>query len=138
MNGLRGIIGSEDGNRALVESNFVDACGSCLSLQLAIARLLLTENPDWQKPLYRAWTGQDQVRTNAMMALLRLNPGLNPGTEEWIDLIIAALPDKCGYVGGFGVEILRRQNTPRALRAALDYLCAHRWDNTLKKGVRTF
>jgi hypothetical protein len=97
-------------------------------------RLLLTENPAWQKPLYRAWTGQDQVRTNAMMALLRLNPQ----SEAWIDLIIAALPAPCGYVGGFGIEFLCRQNTPRTLRAALDYLCAHRWDNTLKKGVRTF
>ena len=97
-------------------------------------RLLLTDNADWQTPLRRTWTGQDQVRTNAMMALLRLNAC----SEEWIDLIIAALPDGCGYVGGFGVEILRRQNTPRALHAALDYLCTHRWDNTLKKGVRTF
>ena len=49
-----------------------------------------------------------------------------------------ALPDPRGYVGGFGVEALRRQNTPRALHAALDYLCAHRWDNMLKMGVRTF
>ncbi|MCW3096110.1 MAG: hypothetical protein JWL77_1728 [Chthonomonadaceae bacterium] len=97
-------------------------------------RLLLMNNPDWQTPMRRAWTGQDQVRTNAMMALLRLKLP----SEEWIDLIVAALPDPCGYVGGFGVEILRRRNTPRALRAALDYLCAHRWDNTLKKGVRTF
>jgi hypothetical protein len=97
-------------------------------------RLLLVDNPVWQTPIRRAWTGQDQVRTNAMMALLRLNPR----SEAWTDLIIAALPDACGYVGGFGVEILRRQNTPRALHAALDYLCAHRWDNTLKKGVRTF
>ncbi len=69
-----------------------------------------------------------------MMALLRLKPQ----SDEWLDLIIATLPDECGYVGGFGVEILRRSNTPRALHAALDYLCAHRWDNTLKKGVRTF
>ncbi len=97
-------------------------------------RLLLTEDPAWRKPLRRAWTGQDQVRTNAMMALLRLNPQ----SEEWIELIIAALPDPCGYVGGFGVEILRRQSTPRALHAALDYLCTHRWDSTLRKGVRTF
>jgi hypothetical protein len=97
-------------------------------------RLLLTSDPEWQTLIRRGWSGQDQLRTNAMMALLRLNLP----SEAWIDLVIAALPDRCGYVGGFGVEILRRQNTPRALRAALDYLCAHRWDNTLKKGVRTF
>jgi HEAT repeat protein len=97
-------------------------------------RLLLTDDPAWQTLIRRGWAGQDQVRTNAMMALLRLSPP----SEAWTDLIIAALPGRCGYVGGFGVEILRRQNTPRALHAALDYLCAHRWDNTLKKGVRTF
>ena len=97
-------------------------------------RLLLTADPAWQTLQRRAWTGQDQVRINAMMALLRLSPL----SEDWIDLIIAALPDSCGYVGGFGVEILRRQNTPRALHAAFDFLCTHRWDNTLKKGVRTF
>ena len=97
-------------------------------------RLLTTETPAWQIPLRRAWTGQDQVRTNAMMALLRLNLP----SEAWIDLVIAALSDPCGYVGGFGIEILRRQDTPRALHAALDYLCTHRWDDTLRKGVRTF
>ena len=97
-------------------------------------RLLLEDNLDWQSPQHRKWTAQDQVRINAMMALLRLNPS----SEEWTDLIIAALPDACGYVGGFGVEILRRSNHPRALRAAIEYLCAHRWDNTLRKGVRTF
>jgi hypothetical protein len=69
-----------------------------------------------------------------MMALLRLKPETNP----WLDLITRALPDPCGYVGGFGVEILRRHNTPRALHAALDYLTTHRWDDSLKKGVRTF
>ena len=99
-----------------------------------LRRLLLTADPAWQVLQRRAWTGQDQVRINAMMALLRLKPS----SEAWIELIIAALPDRCGYVGGFGIEILRRQNTPRALHAALDYLCTHRWDNTLKKGVRTF
>lgn len=96
--------------------------------------LLCEENPEWQTTIRRGWTGQDQVRTNAMMALLRLMPR----SEAWTDLIIASLPDRCGYVGGFGVEILRRLNTPRGLQAALDYLCVHRWDNTLKKGVRTF
>ena len=97
-------------------------------------RLLLKDNPDRRTPIRRAWTGQDQVRTNAMMTLLRLAPR----SDEWLDLISAALPDVCGYVGGFGVEILRRHGSPRALRAALDFLCAHRWDNTLRKGVRTF
>lgn len=100
-------------------------------------RLLLETNPEWQTPLRRQWTGENQVRVNAMMALLRLSPQ-DDEWNGWIDLVIAALNDECGYVGGFGAEILRRSDSSRALHAALDYLCAHRWDNTLKKGVRTF
>lgn len=100
----------------------------------ALRRLLTTHNPDWQTPLYRQWTGQDQVRTNALFALLRL--GWN--TDEVTCLVAECLNDPCGYVTGLGVEILVRQNTPLSLRYAVESLRAHRWDDTLKKGVRTF
>jgi len=99
-----------------------------------LRRLLLTSNPAWQEPLYRTWTGENQVRVNAIMALLKL--GWH--SDAVIDLVIATLNDPCGYVGGFGVELLERSGKPRALQAALHYLKAHRWDNTLKKGVRTY
>jgi HEAT repeat protein len=99
-----------------------------------LRRLLLTSNPDWQEPLYRTWTGENQVRVNAICALLKL--GWH--SDEALDLVIASLNDPCGYVGGFGIEILERSGKPKALRAALHYLKAHRWDNTLGKGVRTY
>ncbi len=99
-----------------------------------LRRLLLTDNPSWQEPLYRTWTGENQVRVNAMMALLKL--GWH--SDEAIALVIESLNDPCGYVGGFGVEILERSGRPEALKAALHYLKAHRWDNTLKKGIRTY
>ena len=100
----------------------------------ALRHLLLTDNPSWQEPLYRTWTGENQVRVNAMMALLKL--GWH--SDETISLVIESLNDPCGYVGGFGVEILERSGKPEALKAALHYLKAHRWDNTLKKGIRTY
>jgi HEAT repeat protein len=99
-----------------------------------LRRLLLTSNPDWQEPLYRKWTGEDQVRINAISALLKL--GWH--SDDVISLVIASLNDPCGYVGGFGIEILERSGKPEALKAALHYLKAHRWDNTLGKGVRTY
>jgi HEAT repeat protein len=100
----------------------------------AIQKLLCTDHPDWQKPLYRAWTAQNQVRTNAIQALLRL--GWKSAAVE--QAIAAALNDPCGYVTGFGIEGLLRIGTPTALQAAVNSLRAHRWDNTLQKGVRTF
>jgi HEAT repeat protein len=99
-----------------------------------LRELLLTEKPAWQEPLYRKWTGENQVRVNAISALLKLGWT----SDEAIALVIAALDDPCGYVGGFGIEILERSGKPEALRAALHYLKAHRWDSTLGKGVRTY
>jgi HEAT repeat protein len=99
-----------------------------------LRRLLLTSNPDWQEPLYRQWTGENQVRVNAMSALLKL--GWH--SDDAIALAVAALDDPCGYVGGFGIEVLERAGTPHALKAALEFLKTHRWDSSLNKGVRTY
>lgn len=99
-----------------------------------IRRLLTESNPNWQSPLYRAWTGENQVRTNAMMTLLRMGDEA-AGAEVWAS---AALNDACGYVGGFGIEYLLRRSTPEAQQAALRYLYTHRWDNTLRQGLRTY
>lgn len=100
----------------------------------AIQRLLQTEHPDWQKLLLRKWTAQDQVRTNAMQALLRLAWQ----SEETEQTIAAALNDPCGYVTGFGVECLLRAGSRTGLEAAIQSLRSHRWDETLQNGVRTF
>jgi len=99
-----------------------------------IERLLTESNPSWQEPLYRKWTGENQVRMNAMMALLRVK---SP-SDTLLNLVARSLNDPCGYVGGFGVEILLRNPTPNGLNAALKYLQTHRWDNTLNRGIRTY
>ncbi len=100
----------------------------------AIRRLLIEENPEWQAIIRRGWSPQDQVRTNAMQVLLRL--GWNSTETE--QTVAQALNDRCGYVTGFGVECLLRMGTPSALQAAVHSLRAHRWDDTLQKGLRTF
>lgn len=103
-----------------------------------IKRLLAEPNdsfPDtWLAPQTRKWTGLGQVRLNAVMALLRLGSEAN-GVEEWLGEF---LDDDCGYVGGFGIEFLMRCKTPAAQSATLEYLYRHRWDSTLRGGVRTF
>ncbi len=101
-----------------------------------LRRLLLTDSaePSWQEPLYRKWTGQNQVRVNAISALLKL--GWH--SDEAIALVIASLNDPCGYVGGFGIEISERSGKPEALKAAMRYLKTHRWDSSLNRGIRTY
>ncbi|MCX6379253.1 MAG: HEAT repeat domain-containing protein [Armatimonadetes bacterium] len=99
-----------------------------------LRRLFTESNPDWQSWMYRTWTGENQVRVNAMTALLRLGYD----SEEAIQTAALALNDPCGYVGGFGVEYLLRRDSLTALRAAAAFLKAHRWDDSLRKGVRTF
>lgn len=99
-----------------------------------IQRLLVERNEDWQYPSNRTWTGENQVRVNAMMALLRTPTP----SGALLEAVAEVLNDSCGYVGGFGVEIILRHPTPKSLCAALDYLHTHRWDNTLNRGVRTF
>jgi hypothetical protein len=115
----------------------LDALGQMQAGQDAlpeIARLLTESNSDWQEPLYRKWTGENQVRVNAMMALLRTP---SPSTAL-LNLAAQSLNDPCGYVGGFGIEILLRNPSSDGLRAALKYLQTHRWDNTLNRGIRTY
>lgn len=100
----------------------------------AIQKLLLEDNPEWETSIMREWSAQDQVRMNAMMALLRLGWK----SEDTTQVIIKSLNDSCGYVTGFGSECLLRQNTDSSLSAAIAALCTHRWDNTLRIGVRTY
>jgi HEAT repeat protein len=115
----------------------LDALGHMHAAEQAlpqIRRLLTESNPDWQAPLYRKWTGENQVRLNAIMALLQIRQP----SDEVLQTIAASLNDPCGYVGGFGIEALLRNPTPEGLSAALDYLKSHRWDNTLNRGIRTY
>ena len=88
----------------------------------------------WTAPQRRKWACLDQVRLNAVMALLRMGAEAN-GAEVWLGEF---LDDDCGYVGGFGIEYLLRRNSAAAQDAVIDYLYRHRWDNTLRVGVRTY
>ena len=96
--------------------------------------LLQEERPNWDAPLRRNWSGADQVRVNAAMALLRMGPQI-PGIEE---MLLRALGDACGYVNGFAIEALLCLDSPSALRGALRHLRTHRWDDTLIRNVRTY
>ena len=101
-----------------------------------IRRLMLDDNfpESWHIPLFRQWTGLNQVRTNAVLTLLRMDNEA-AHAEEWLG---QALDDKCGYIGGFGVEFMLRTGNVCAYRAAIEYLSRHRWDSTLEIGKRTF
>ena len=99
-----------------------------------ITALMKLTRPEWQNSSFRKWTGQDQVRVNAAMALLRIGDFSNDAETA----IIESLQDSCGYVGGFGVEYLLRNGSPTALKSAIAYLKAHRWDDSLMRCVRTF
>lgn len=132
------LIGKLRSNSHPIVRTALDALGQVGADEAALLpelrRLLTTSNPAWQEPLYRRWTGENQVRVNAMMAILKLGWT----SDETVALVTEALDDPCGYVGGFGIEVLERSGQPEALRTALHYLKAHRWDSTLAKGVRTY
>ena len=99
-----------------------------------IHSLMKISYPAWQTPYYRQWTGHDQVRVNAITALMRIGDQ----SQEAEGAAIESLNDCCGYVGGFGVEYLLRIGSVTALRAAISYLQSHRWDDSLMRSVRTF
>jgi hypothetical protein len=99
-----------------------------------IGRLLTTSNPDWQEAIGRGWSGEDQVRFNAMCALL--NGDVPAGEIE--DLLVSCLDDRNGYVAALALEMLTSGGTEHGMRHALDYLKTHRWDDTLAAGQRVY
>jgi hypothetical protein len=137
-NAVPAIVQTLDSPSHPVVRTALDALGQIGALEsltlAALRKLLCDDHPDWQTPLLRNWTAQDQVRTNAMQALLRLRWS-SADTEQ---AIVEALRDPCGYVTGFGVECLLRTGRPSGVQAAIDSLRTHRWDETLQQGVRTF
>ena len=104
----------------------------------AIERLLTTTNLEWQEPqVMRGWTGENQVRMNAALALLNaINAGERLADIERI--LIASLGDPNGYVSAIAIEALTRIGTPTAIRAALTFLSDRRWDDTLMGRVKAF
>ena len=112
----------------------LDALGSiCQSVPpfvTDISQLLLKEEPSWEETLHsRRWTGQDQIRINAAMALTRL--GQDAGAAE--DVLIQALDDPCGHVGAFAMDALRRLDSTSSKQAIMSYLEAQRWDESIRQ-----
>ena len=104
----------------------------------AIERLLTSTNLEWQEPqVMRGWTGENQVRMNAALALLNaIKAGERLDDIERI--LLASLGDPNGYVSAIATEALTRIGTPTALRAALTFLSDRRWDDTLLGRVKAF
>lgn len=100
----------------------------------AIRRLLSEDNPAWQEIIMRGWTGENQVRFNAMCALLNSDIPVS----EIEDLLIDTFDDANGYVPALALEALTREGSQQALQSALSFLKAHRWDDTLAKELRVF
>lgn len=92
-----------------------------------ISRLLTDNRVKWNEEERRGWTIQDQVRTNAAMAFIRLGKDA-AGTEE---VLFHALDDPCGHVGAFAMDALRRIDSPAARQAVMAYLEAQRWDESI-------
>ena len=100
----------------------------------AIQRLLSEDNPAWQEILMRGWTGENQVRFNAMCALLNSDIPV----IEIEDLLVHTFDDPNGYVPALAVEALTREGSAEALQSVIAFLKAHRWDDTLAKELRVF
>ena len=96
-----------------------------------VRRLLTEENSDWQDAqVMRGWSGQDQIRLNAVFMLLNaLNEDCD--REEVEDLFRISLGDRNGYVSAVASEGLIRLGTPTSHATALQFLHDRRWDETI-------
>ena len=103
-----------------------------------IHALLQETNPNWQSPeVVRGWTGQDQVRLNAVLAILScLNEPANHASIE--SMLIASLDDPNGYVPAVATEALVRLGSKTAIEASVRYLQDRRWDDTLIGRVKPY
>ena len=127
-----------DDARHQVVRAVLDAIG-CIGVDTSIAlpvirRLLSEDNPAWQEQLMRGWTGESQVRFNAMCALLNSDI---PVTEIE-DLLIDTFHDPNGYVPALALEALTRHGSPQGIRSALTFLKIHRWDDSLANEQRVY
>lgn len=120
----------------------LDALGSigCLGPALPrIERLITTTNPDWQEgEVIRGWTSENQVRLNAVFALLNAIDAEALELEAMESILIASLDDPCGYVADIGCEALIRMGDGNAPRTVVRHLQRRRWDDTLMGGIRTY
>ena len=96
-----------------------------------IRDLLTLSNDAWQQPeVMRGWTGEDQVRMNAVLALLSAINYENDH-EEIESILGDSLSDSNGYVPAIATEGLIRIGTASSHATALKFLQDRRWDDTL-------
>ncbi|MEM7364713.1 MAG: phytanoyl-CoA dioxygenase family protein [Pseudomonadota bacterium] len=127
--------------RAALDAIACIGCNVDLALP-AIRRILTTDNQAWQKVITRGWTGQNQVRFNALCVLL--NSDLTMADME--PLLLDCLGDDNGYVPALALELLTRplisptgdQLSQEGLSATIDFLKRHRFDDTLAAEQRVF
>ena len=103
-----------------------------------IEALFIETNPDWQtSEVFRGWTGQDQVRLNAVLALLScLDEPANHAAIE--SILVKSLKDPNGYVPAVATEALVRLGSNTAVQASIRYLQDRRWDDTLMGRVKSY
>ena len=116
----------------------LDAIG-CIGVYTSIAlpairRLLLRDNPAWQEKLMRGWTGESQVRFNAMCAILNSDIPI----VDIEDLLVGTFRDPNGYVPALAIEALTRNGSPQGIRSALTFLKTRRWDDSLANEQRVY
>ena len=99
----------------------------------AIESLLVRDNDAWQEPeVMRGWTAQDQIRLNAVFALLNVIHLDDTDLQTVEHILINALDDANCYVPEVACEALRRIDTPTAITAAFKHLQQRRWDPSLR------
>ena len=103
-----------------------------------IDSLLTNTNDAWQTAeVMRGWTGENQVRLNAVFALLS---GINYDNDlDKIESILTnTLDDPNGYVPAVAVEALTRIGTTSSHATAIRFLQDRRWDDTLMGNLKPF
>ncbi|MEE9254743.1 MAG: HEAT repeat domain-containing protein [Pseudomonadales bacterium] len=104
-----------------------------------IERLITTTNPEWQEGLViRGWTAQNQVRLNAVYALLNAIDAQTSEREAMESILIASLDDPNGYVADVACEALIRMGDEDGNIAVMRHLQRRRWDDTLMGGARIY
>ena len=103
-----------------------------------IENLLMANNQNWKSPeVFRGWTGQDQVRLNAVSAINSCYKKTK-NKSKLESILTKALKDENGYVAAVACECLLRMNTNSSIKFALNYLNDRRWDDTLLGGTKVY
>ena len=104
----------------------------------SIERLLTETNENWQQPeVMRGWTGENQVRLNAVFALLNA-VNYDNDLERIEQILTNCLGDPNGYVPAVAVEGLTRIGTTSSHATAIRFLQDRRYDDTLRGRIKPF